>query len=96
MSNWRNYPPGASHLPRGDDEKYRKGHDRIFGRTTEPEPCPACGGRGVVEGVVGYVTREMAMDACEPSMEGMPYPGEVPCPHPECEGGFIMTQEASS
>lgn len=26
-----NYPPGADHLPRGDDEKYRESMDRIFG-----------------------------------------------------------------
>lgn len=43
--------------------------------------CPACGGSGVcVTGGVEYVTRDMALDACEPAMEGMPiYQDTVEC-----------------
>jgi hypothetical protein len=55
--------------------------------------CEACGGEGRVEGIVGYVTRDMALDACEPDMEGMPYPGEVPCP--ECEGTGVPEERRS-
>lgn len=42
-----------------------------------PIPCPGCGGGGIL----GYVSRDMALDACEPSMEGMP----IPCGR--CNGG---------
>ena len=36
--------------------------------------CPECEGQGGTraEEIVGYVTHDMALDACEPSMEGMP------------------------
>lgn len=37
--------------------------------------CPACGGTGIG----GQVTREMALDAGEPSMEGMPEPCPLGC-----------------
>lgn len=43
--------------------------------------CGACGGSGSV--LYGYVTRDMALDACEPSMEGMPLEGRCP----RCYGG---------
>ena len=43
--------------------------------------CPACNGSGIE----GYVTRDMATDACEPTMEGMP----MKCP--KCKGdGYIF------
>lgn len=52
--------------------------------TTEPASpdlvqCPACGGQGTRREVIGYVTADMASDACEPGMEGAPMEGDVPC-----------------
>jgi hypothetical protein len=34
----------------------------------EPHPCMDCGGSGVG----GYVSREMALDGCDPQLEGQP------------------------
>lgn len=46
--------------------------------------CERCGGSGAIQECIGvhYVTADMAMDACEPSMEGMPIEefGWVSCP----------------
>lgn len=39
----------------------------------EWEHCLNCNNEGVyTTGGISYVTRDMALDACEPSMEGMP------------------------
>lgn len=54
-------------------------------------PCADCGGSG--EAVLGYVTRDMATDAGEPSMEGMPVPGQ--CPTCRGSGDVIGTPKAS-
>ena len=49
-------------------------------------PCPECGGAGVFRDVqTGEVTHDMALDACEPSMEGQPIFEDVPCSF--CGGG---------
>jgi len=49
--------------------------------------CLGCGGYGEQD-VVEYVTHEMALDACEPAMEGMPQTYHAPCDG--CSGtGFI-------
>jgi hypothetical protein len=51
------------------------------------EVCRACDGRGEHE-IERYVTRDMACDACEPEMEGMPIPDHERCS--ECGGaGYI-------
>lgn len=62
-------------------------------RTPEPEPCPACGGSGQIPLGEHFVTRNMALDACEPAMEGMSCGIEYgPCE--ECDGtGVRTTQE---
>jgi hypothetical protein len=37
------------------------------------EDCPNCNNEGsYMTGGIHYVTRDMALDACEPDMEGMP------------------------
>lgn len=63
-------------------ENTTEADERWFRGVDEPETatCPECGGSGGVLG--GYVTRDMAMDAGEPDMEGMP----VPTPCPTCDG----------
>jgi hypothetical protein len=49
--------------------------------------CKTCGGRGFVYyEVTNYVTREMALDACEPDMEGWPINEERESPCPDCDG----------
>jgi hypothetical protein len=55
----------------------------------KPRPCPTCGGGGAVpETVYGTVTRDMALDACEPELEGQPIPiGEDWLPCPDCNRG---------
>lgn len=45
--------------------------------------CRACGGEGIFE-YMHFVTRDMALDACEPDMEGIPMPEQVECD--ACEG----------
>ena len=44
--------------------------------------CAVCGGTGIA----GYVTSDMATDACEPEMEGMP----MPC---SCDGGSVWVED---
>lgn len=51
----------------------------------EEKECPNCGGTGME--IIGehFVSRDMALDACEPSMEGMHHSyEEAPCS--ECNG----------
>ena len=56
--------------------------------------CPECGGQGGtrVKELVGYVTHDMALDACEPSMEGMPMYDWVDYECPRCGGTGKITQ----
>ncbi len=42
--------------------------------------CEVCGGSGVI-GRTAIVTHDMATDAGEPEMEGMPIPDQEECPH---------------
>ena len=54
--------------------------------------CETCAGGGMVQwtGLVGYVTHDMALDACEPSYEGQPIYQEIQDICPECNGlGYI-------
>lgn len=54
------------------------------------QECPACGGQGFWM-ATHYVTRDMASDACEPSMEGMAMEEKVPCDR--CGGGGVVEAE---
>lgn len=57
---------------------------------SDPKPCELCGGSG--QEVIGehYVTRDMAIDAGEPAMEGMSAGVEWgPCS--ECDGAGLVT-----
>ena len=51
------------------------------------EQCGECGGQGYWI-ATHYVTRDMATDAGEPSMEGMPMEERVPCNR--CGGGGVI------
>jgi DnaJ-class molecular chaperone len=54
-------------------------------RVTPNEPCKTCDGSGRVALGEHFVSREMALDACEPAMEGMSMGIEYgPCP--DCSG----------
>lgn len=60
--------------------------------------CEACCGAGAVPMPhVEYVTREMALDACEPSLEGQPIQTgveDVTCPNCNGTGGTPMEATA--
>jgi DnaJ-class molecular chaperone len=53
--------------------------------------CPACGGSGVIEGIIGYATHEMTMDAGDLDYEGYPILGEMQCP--ACSGDGLIEKE---
>jgi DnaJ-class molecular chaperone len=54
-------------------------------------PCPACQGEGQVFLGEYIVTHEMAMDACEPDMEGMSMGPEYgPCD--QCYGSGLVEE----
>ncbi len=57
--------------------------------------CPACNGEGyfVEEGIVGYVSREMAMDACDMAYENQPVYGTNRYQCIVCEGFGEVTEE---
>lgn len=65
--------------------------------TTETEiVCPECGGIGEVfwVDICGYVSHEMAMDACDMSYEGQPIYGEVHDTCSKCGGeGYINNEQ---
>jgi DnaJ-class molecular chaperone len=50
--------------------------------------CHNCGGVGEVywTDIVGYITHDMAMDACDMNYEGQPMYGEVHSECPVCNG----------
>lgn len=53
--------------------------------------CQSCEGSGQVALGEHFVTRDMALDACEPSMEGMSMGIEYgPCP--DCNGSGIIQE----
>lgn len=54
-------------------------------------PCERCGGSGAIEWVE-YVTHDMATDAGEPDMEGMPMPYSTECP--DCGGSGKTVRDA--
>lgn len=57
-----------------------------------PKPCPDCEGGGAVALGVHYVSREMAVDAGDPSMEGQVAEVEYePCPR--CRGTGELQEE---
>lgn len=55
---------------------------------TPKVPCPECGGSGEIEyeGVVGYVTRDMASDGGCPEREGDKVMGTIRDDCPACNG----------
>lgn len=55
---------------------------------SEKIPCPDCGGLGEIEydGIVGYVTIDMAIDAGDRSMEGEPIIGKLKDECHTCNG----------
>jgi len=58
---------------------------------SELKPCPDCNGDGVIAIGENFVTHDMALDACEPSMEGMSMGIEyAQCPR--CQGGGIIDE----
>lgn len=59
---------------------------------SEEKQCKECGGMGIVyyEGVIGYITHDMAMDACDPSLEGQEIIGPLSDPCPKCNGTGII------
>jgi hypothetical protein len=58
----------------------------------EPELCPACLGDGYLV-ITRHVSRDMALDACEPGLEGQPIPELVQCV--DCGGtGLIEPSSA--
>lgn len=59
------------------------------------EICEGCGGAGEIETILGYVTADMASDADEPQMEGMPFPGKATCPACRGSGAIFPDTEAS-
>lgn len=55
------------------------------------EQCPACEGSGRMPIGEHFISREMALDACEPAMEGMSMGIEYgPCE--ECSGGGLKEE----
>jgi len=52
--------------------------------------CPNCEGQGYFIHT-RYVTRDMAMDACEPEMEGMPIPDRTQCQRCNGDGWIVST-----
>ena len=58
------------------------------------QPCPECRGAGGFRNVqTGEVTRDMALDACEPSMEGQPIFEDIPCSF--CNGGGLVRKRVA-
>ena len=61
--------------------------------TLSPSPgfeCPTCHGEGRVAIGEHFVTREMARDAGDPSLEGSLYEVEyAPCPNMNCRSGRV-------
>ena len=55
-------------------------------------PCPYCKGAGTIT-VIHHVTREMALDACDPLLEGMEIVDSTPCSR--C-GGTGAIEESDS
>ena len=56
---------------------------------SELKQCSYCEGKGQIPIGEHFVTHDMALDACEPSMEGMSYGIEWgTCP--ECQGGGLL------
>ena len=54
--------------------------------------CPDCGGDGAIAIREHFVTHDMALDACEPSMEGMSMGIEyAQCPR--CGGGGLLDKD---
>ena len=66
--------------------------DKYFGNQVA---CPTCGGLGYWMDM-HYVTKDMAIDACEPSMEGMSMEEKVKCTHCNGEGWVITTEPISN
>lgn len=59
---------------------------------TKEVQCPDCEGQGMVNGDEEFVTHDMALDACEPLMEGMSL-GIILEPCPTCGGGGVILEE---
>ena len=55
--------------------------------------CPNCQGQGRMLMGVNYVSRDMATDAGEPAMEGMPMEDWAACPY--CGGGGVVEIEGT-
>jgi len=69
--------PGMVSVDREDAEHRVVGCGVCPGCPACRRPCKGCGGNGEVYGereIMHYVTHEMALDAGEPTMEGMPMP----------------------
>lgn len=61
----------------------------------ELQPCEACGGAGMVPMGEHFVTRDMALDAGEPAMEGLSCGVEFgPCE--VCGGGGLVEGSSTS
>lgn len=59
--------------------------------------CPRCVGAGghEEEVVVGEVSRDMALDACEPGLQGQPITAWERVICPDCDGrGFVPAPDA--
>jgi len=60
---------GSWHSPQLEEtNEYKRGMEEAA--KVVREKCTACNGTGGIGGGIHYVTRDMASDACEPSMEG--------------------------